>query len=577
MLVYRDTIRVEPDDDGRLRLECWVPYVLETETPVDLPGALGADPLPRGDGEPFRWRINFGDYVGRLVLDGIDILVSSKKLDEDGFDALLRSITSRVAELPFDFSTPTFVPFAREALGGRDLLYHAFLYLRWAFAYASPSLGEIWAAVSAAPHLQLVREERVTPLWEARSVSPRMLERIATDSSNWVPVGGEPLLAANSLARALTVGGVPHLPAHVTEPCVKSCLDTAENRFAKYFVGLALDLVEQARDLLAERLCDASLQAQAAELANRLREMASADWLEEVGDFDRFPAHSQVMQKRFGYRDVLRHYLALVLASRYPLAAAAITRIVETKSASLLYEYWTFFELAESLGDLLGDPIEAVRTTESDPFSSVLKEGIRLTFPPVGGAAFAMATSGAHGTGAPGTASGRAVELWYNRSFSRSAPVGARSYSVALRPDICLRVGDRLHLFDAKFRVDQFEIPDDAVAAEDEAEARGTVTKGWFKHADIHKMHAYKDAIGGADGRVASVWVLYPGSEFRFFGEDGTRWESAEALARAVSTTELRGVGAVPMVPGEELQRSGALSAMLRAVVDEGGAACSAR
>jgi hypothetical protein len=47
------------------------------------------------------------------VLDGIDILVSSKKLDEDGFDALLRSITSRVAELPFDFSTPTFVPFAR--------------------------------------------------------------------------------------------------------------------------------------------------------------------------------------------------------------------------------------------------------------------------------------------------------------------------------------------------------------------------------------------------------------------------------------------------------------------------------
>jgi predicted component of viral defense system (DUF524 family) len=49
------------------------------------------------------------------------------------------------------------------------------------------------------------------------------------------------------------------------------------------------------------------------------------------------------------------------------------------------------------------------------------------------------------------------------------------------------------------------------------------VTRGWFKHADILKMHAYKDAIGIPAGQVASVWVLYPGTEFRFFAEDGTK------------------------------------------------------
>lgn len=531
--VYQETDLVEPREDGRLHLECWVPYVLEAETHVALPRALHAEPLPRGDDEPFRWRINFGDYIGRLVVDGTDILVSSKKLDEEGFDALLLSITNRVAELPFDFNTPTFVPFAREALGGRDLLYHAFLYLRWAFSYATPSLTEVWAAVSSAPHRQLVREERVVSLWGARSISPRMLERIASDSSNWIPVTGAPLPAANPLARALTVGGVPHLPMEVTEPCVRSCVDTAENRFVRYFVGLALDLIEQARDLLAGQLCDSSLQAQAADLAQKLREMASADWLEEVGDFERFPAHSQVMQKRFGYRDILRHYLALVLASRYPLAAADITRIVETKSASVLYEYWTFFELAEALGDVLGEPTQAVKTTEGSPISSRLREGIKLTFP-------AAAAAGA---------SGRPVELWYNRSFSRSGAAGSRSYSVPLRPDICLRVDDRLHLFDAKFRVDQFEIPENELLAEEEAEPHGTVTRGWFKHADIHKMHAYKDAIGGEAGRVDSVWVLYPGSEFRFFGEDGTRVESAEDLRVLPPRGTLRGVGAVPMAP----------------------------
>ncbi len=551
MIVYQGTDCIEPSDDGRLRLECWQTYVLEIEREVVLPGALRPEPLPHRAGEPFRWRINFGDYVGRLVLDGTDILISSKKLDEDGFDALLRSITNRVAELPFDYGTPTFVPFAREAIDGRDLLYHAFLYLRWAFSYATPSLGEVWADICTAPHRQLVREERVVPVWEARSVSPRMLERVASDSSNWVSVAGNPLLMANPLARALTVGGVPHLPMEVTEPCVRSRIDTAENRFVKYFVALALDLVEQARELLAVRLCDASLQRQAAGLAQKLREMASTDWLKEVGDLERFPAHSQVMQKRFGYRDILLHYLALVLASRYPVAAADITRIVETKSASLLYEYWTFFELAETLGDLLGEPTEAVKTTESSPLSSALTEGIKLTFP----------------AAAKGAENNHPVELWYNRSFSRSSTAWSRSYSVPLRPDITLRVGDRLHLFDAKFRVDQFKILEEETMAEDEAESSGVVIRGWFKHADIHKMHAYKDAIGGNAGRVASVWVLYPGDKFRFFGEDGTWLENTEALEALLPAVLLRGVGAVPMVPGET-GKAGQLASVLRLCAD---------
>jgi predicted component of viral defense system (DUF524 family) len=351
------------------------------------------------------------------------------------------------------------------------------------------------------------------------------------------------------------MGGVPHLPLTVIEPCVRSSVDTAENRFVKYFAGLALELIAQARDLLAAVDCDVNLQAQARQLAERLGEMTSADWLTQVGDLERFPAHSQVMQKRFGYRDILRHYLALVFVSRYPLAAADLTRIVETKSASTLYEYWTFFELAEAIGDRLGEPTEAVKTLEVRPFASVLAEGIRLTFPP--------------------TAAG-AVELWYNRAFSRSATAAHRSYSVPLRPDITLRVGDRLHLFDAKFRVERFEILEiesgsealieQQLAIEDEAERHGQVTQGWFKHADIHKMHAYRDAIGGEGRRVGSVWVLYPGDQFRFFAEDATRADTGEAVARLASAGALRGVGAIPMVPGAG-ERFAELGAVLKAVL----------
>ncbi len=524
MIVWHEGEEVCADDQGRLSLQCWATYVIEVEEGTPLPAALRAELLPRHGTEPYRYRLNFGDYVGRLHLEGLVVNVSSPKLDDEGFDALLCQITSRIAELPFDFSTPAFVPFSRESLEGRDLLYHALLYLRWAAWYATPSLGELWASVAARPHRQLIREERRTALWEARSVSPRTLERIAADSSSWYPVAGRHRLASTALARALEVDGVPHLPLEITEPCSRTSLDTDENRFVKHFVGLAADLIDRAGRILAAEPSDSVLCADARALAGELRLMAAADWLSEVGEFERFPVHSQVMQKRFGYREMLVHYLALVLASRYPLKAADITRLVETKSASLLYEYWTFFEIAESLGALLGRPIEAIKTRESSSFATTLSEGIKLTF--------------------PATVDGLPVELWCNRTFSRARPASP-SYSVPLRPDITLRTGSRLQLFEAKFRVEHFEVTENDLAAEEAAESRDTVTRGWFKHADIHKMHAYKDAIGGDRQEVSSVWVLYPGTEFAFFPETGSKVTAARDLPRAI-----RGVGAIPMTPG---------------------------
>ena len=63
-----------------------------------------------------------------------------------------------------------------------------------------------------------------------------------------------------------------------------------------------------------------------------------------------------------------------------------------------------------------------------------------------------------------------------------------------------VRVGSEFHLFDAKFRLDHFAIPEEGAIAEEEAASQGLVTRGWFKHADIHKRHAYKEAIGGPAG-----------------------------------------------------------------------------
>ena len=140
------------------------------------------------------------------------------------------------------------------------------------------------------------------------------------------------------------------------------------------------------------------------------------------------------------------------------------------------------------------------------------------------------------------------MRLVYNQRFSRSR--GQRhSYSVPLIPDIALRVtggpNAGLHLFDAKFRVQA--LTDVGLAADDKDadDEKAAERAGSFKRADIYKMHAYRDAIPDA----RSVWILYPGGQFRFFGMPGDGGPSGH---RAVSSPEglpeeLEGVGAIPL------------------------------
>ena len=113
------------------------------------------------------------------------------------------------------------------------------------------------------------------------------------------------------------------------------------------------------------------------------------------------------------------------------------------------------------------------------------------------------------------------MRLVYNQRLSSSRTGQRHSYSVPLIPDIALSIPDGpnagLHLFDAKFPVQA--LTDVGLAADDKDadDEKAAERAGSFKRADIYKMHAYRDAIPDA----RSVWILYPGGQFRFFGVPG--------------------------------------------------------
>ena len=94
-----------------------------------------------------------------------------------------------------------------------------------------------------------------------------------------------------------------------------------------------------------------------------------------------------------------------------------------------------------------------------------------------------------------------------------------------------MREGDRLHVFDAKYRLDRFDAEE-----RDSDDAPAT-----YKRADLYKMHTYRDAISG----LRTAFVVYPGSEFVFFERNGGR------RARPGDVVSADGVGALPLRPAD--------------------------
>ena len=247
---------------------------------------------------------------------------------------------------------------------------------------------------------------------------------------------------------------------------------------------------------------------------------------EEVGRMVRIPFSSTVLQRRRGYRRVLQHFSRIRLVPTIPLDKDGMRDLLELKNIALLYELWTFFRLVDEISAVLGRPPVRSERPTSGLFQTAFASGGTFEW-----------DSG--------------VCLVYNRRFSRSRKGRRHSYSVPLIPDIALSVPDGpnadLHLFDAKFRVRR--LADVGLAADDKnADDPKTAERaGSFKRADIYKMHAYRDAIPEA----RSVWFLYPGGEFRFFGvpRDGEQARGLVVSSPEGLPEEPEGVGAIPVAP----------------------------
>nr|MBA2451134.1 DUF2357 domain-containing protein [Chloroflexota bacterium] len=366
------------------------------------------------------------------------------------------------------------------------------------------------------PHRRFDRIRREVPLEVARRVDPSGLVRIAAGLGR--PVAVAPEVAARApLARVLRGG----LPTQVEEAQVRATYDTPENRFVKTFLaqigGLIEGMKRAVRQRSAARAFERRILADCERMERALGPIRQHPFWDEIRPMAHLPLGSTVLQRRRGYREVFGHFSRLRLATRVPLSREQVRDLLEVKDIAHLYELWSYFSLVDGVNSVLGAPSSAGRP-RADHFSLTVPRELKVDW--------------ANGT-----------QLLYNPSFSRSRASARRSYSVPLRPDIALEVprgaNAGLHLLDAKFKLDRLDV----VMAEGEDEMLEEVAeerRGTFKRGDLYKMHAYRDAIGHA----RSVWILYPGTEMRFFGKGGGAATQPVALPEV-----LDGVGAIPLSP----------------------------
>lgn len=501
--------------EGHLRLTAELAWLVEGDDNLVLQIEAALVPFCVRVGRALLLR--FGNAVGSFDAGPLGRLsVHSGKWDECHFDMMLSDITARMAVLPFAAGTGAALPYDRTISADHRVLYHAFVYLRHLCSPSAPLEDRLMPAlrlVLAQPHRRFERVHCRVPLHAAQRVEPRALLGMVTPSAGLTRV---PRLAKNPLAVALR----GYLPTDVDETRVQATFDVPENQFVKAFLREAVGIVEAMRVVAVEqgpghlrRRIEADCDAIAAALTPIVRHAFWGD----VSEMRRVPAESQVLQRRRGYREILRYFVRLRLAARLPLPSEAIVGLLEIKDIAELYEMWTFFEVERQLTRAVGRPPVEVDIATIDELGARLGWGLRAGWE--GG-----------------------IELFYNLTFSRSH-AHRRSYSVPLRPDITLRIPDGAcagdHLFDAKFKVrgidDAMQTADPSDDAVEAAERRGV-----FKHADLYKVHAYRDAIPSA----CTVWILYPGTELRFFDEVHGRIDRLADLP-----LQPAGVGALPLQP----------------------------
>jgi predicted component of viral defense system (DUF524 family) len=453
-------------------------------------------------------RISPNIYVGTLAIDvlkadtqekcgDIKLEVQSVKTSyRDDYRHMLEEITEKCTDLLLQHTSPVSQFFEANPNADAKTLYQRFAFIK--SVLDSAEFSDSVHKVLSSPVTKWKESETIKDIRSVRRMNSSVLRQISSATNRiHLPLDHSLKKMINSIPSKLKVN-------FKTET-----VDTPENRFVKF----ALVSFQSFCSNFKSKLDDESrVRLEVELLENKMEQYLSHSVFKEISDLSTLPLNSPILQRKEGYREILRVWLMFDLAAKMVWHGGDDVYSGNKRDVAVLYEYWLFFKLLEIVKEVFKiEPKsvnELIKKTD-DGLGLQLQQGQHL---PVKGIYNGMSRK-------------LEIEFSYNKTFSGNNEYpGSGSWTKSMRPDYTLSIWPHgidshtaekeeliVHVhFDAKYKVENLNeiLGDESVFQNEKADQR----KGNFKRADLLKMHTYKDAIR----RTAGAYVLYPGSEDKY-------------------------------------------------------------
>ena len=448
-------------------------------------------------------RLSPNIYVGTLILEvfqegndekyNVKLEVTSVKTNyREDYRVMLGEITEKCTDLIMQHTSPVVQNFEADFERDPKTIYQQFAFLK--SIIDSEEFNDSVMKILSSPITQWKEIETDNDIRNLKKLNNKTIKQIANSSNRTK-------LPSNHYLKNL----IQTIPTRVRVNEKSETVDTPENRFIKYVLNSFLALCSSIRIKLSE---DSREKTEAKNTEGILEQYLSHSIFKEISTPDTLPLNSPVLQRKEGYREILKIWLMFNLAAKLIWKGGEDVYEAGKRDVAVLYEYWLFFKLLDLIKKVFEiDPVstEELIVKTDDGLGLKLKQGQHI------------AVKGVFN----GNSRKLNVEFSYNRTFSgeMSYPDGG-SWTKNMRPDYTLTIWPYdiktqneaeeeeliVHIhFDAKYKIENlYSIFQNDINLDDE---KTDQSKGKYKRADLLKMHSYRDAIR----RTGGAYILYPG------------------------------------------------------------------
>jgi predicted component of viral defense system (DUF524 family) len=484
-------------------------------------------------------RITPNIYVGTLTLfvikkddpdfeKKISIEVLATKMDSqidksyrENYRFMLDSITEKCTELLMQINSPIEQSFEIDFHKDCRTIYQRFTFVKTLID--SIEFKESLQKILSSPCTAWKNNQDLKDIRSIRKFSNSSVRQLIT-SKNRIEIDQNLFI---SKKYQLT-----NLPRKILSNRKAETVDTPENRFIKNTIEVFLKFLEDCYSSFQTNNYSRALK-ETKPLIIFLENILNQPFFKEISRPTTLKLNSPILQRKSGYKEILNAWLKYNLAAKLIWNGSNDVFEAGKRDIAVLYEYWLFFTLYDLIKEKFkidkykfdDKPYDHLIVPTNDGLNVMLKSGKHTALEGVFDSGYRKLQ----------------VKFSYNRTFSGGTEYINRlnkklsgSWTKTLRPDYTLsfwpaEINEEeaeekeliVHIhFDSKYKLDQFIIKTNSIENVTSEDLKSKIENqlnqekeeekmGKYKHADLMKMHAYKDAIR----RTGGAYILYPGTE----------------------------------------------------------------